>query len=467
MLFVLIMLWSIAATLLFGDRKSGSTRWLGGVAFCGGAGALAVVIGDQLLPAIGGAAGYWPETLKTVRIAASLTSYYGMPFCYLLFALYYRRILPAANYRWLPYALFIPVIFSIWYRPVYSEATPIYFHAVAMWVLPYVVIGTVMVLTRREWSVHSRRIHHITCLAVVPAVLFSTLMNYVLPSVGFYQMWRFNVWAIAFGFAIFVLALFNYGFMGIRVLIHRRQIDSTMRAVTMGTSILNHAVKNDVGKILLFSEQIKSDAERRADAETLADLAVIESSARHIQEMIRRVHRQTQELELRMEEVDAGELVAQLLASNEPAADAVGVTMERRLQGDVDVSPRSEALPHSGVSLWCDRAQLSEAINNVVVNALEAMPRGGRLDVTLVADNKYVEIKIVDTGDGISKKNLMLVTEPFFTTKGGHMHNYGLGLAYSYHITRRHGGMLDITSVEGEGTAVVFRLPRKRQPQQQ
>lgn len=450
MLFVLIMLWSIAATLLIVDRRSGSTRWLGGVAFCGGAGALAVVIGDQLLPSFGssGAPGYWLQTLKTLRIAASLTSYYGMPFCYLLFALYYRRIMPAANYRWLPYALFIPVLFSLWYRPEYSESTPIYFHAVAMWVLPYVVVGTVMVLTRREWSSHSRRIHHITCLAVVPAVLFSTMMNYVLPSIGLYQMWRFNIWAIAFGFAIFVLALFNYGFMGIRVLIHKRQIDSTMRAVTMGTSILHHAVKNDVGKILLFSEQIKGDAERRGDSDMLADAAVIEASARHIQEMISRVHRQTQELELRIEEVDAAELLRLLLKGNEPAAEASGVTVERLLQYEV--------------SLWCDRAQLSEAINNVVVNALEAMPRGGRLEVTLEADSKYAEIKVADTGTGISKKNMPLVTEPFFTTKGGHMHNYGLGLAYSYHVTRRHGGMLDVTSIEGEGTTVVFRLPRTR-----
>lgn len=452
MIFVLISLWSVAALLIILDRKSGSTRWLSGVAFCGGAGALAVVIGDFVIPQLeadGSAAvrERWIPVLKAMQAGASLTSYYGMPFAFLMFALHYRRILPAAGVlRFLPLPLFVPVLIFLWVRPEYSAEQPIYFDKVVWWAVPYVIAGTLLMLGRREWTNTARRIHGLTCLAVLAPVMFSTVMNYVLPSFGWYGMWRYNPWIIAFAFIIFLAAIFNYGFMGMRILIQKRRLDSTLRAVTSGTAILHHAVKNDIGKILLFSDKMKAQAEQAGDRELLRDIGVIRASAEHVQEMLSRVHHRTQDLALRKEAVDLGELLDAVLDSNAAWIAESGVRVERSYS--------------HGLLLHGDRAQLMEAMHNVVANALEVLAEGGRLTVRTRAKRKFVEIEFADNGPGIRKKDLPLVLEPFFTTKAGQAHNYGLGLAYSYNVVKKHGGELDIFSSEGKGTTVVFRLPR-------
>ena len=106
-------------------------------------------------------------------------------------------------------------------------------------------------------------------LAVLPAVLIALTMNYVLPLFGFSGLWVYNVWPIGFAFVIFLFSFFNFGFLGVQLLIEKRQIDYSLRAITSGTAMLNHAIKNDIGKIKLFTEKIAREAgeqdELRAD----------------------------------------------------------------------------------------------------------------------------------------------------------------------------------------------------------
>jgi signal transduction histidine kinase len=449
MLFVLITLWTIAGLLLIFDLRSITTRWLSGVVFSGGAGALAVVIGQRVIPYLEEqyASEAFVQWLFHIQVTASLTSYYGLPYTFLMFALHYRRFIITGIWRVaLPYVLLLPVLISLWYTPVYTEEYPVHFRAIIWWVIPYISIGTVFVLGRHEWTRIARRIHWMTSLAVVPAVLFSTVMNYVLPSLGFIQMWKYNTWIVAFGFIIFLVAIFNYGFMGIRVLIQKRQLDSTLRAITSGTAILNHAIKNDVGKMKLFGDKIKDYAVRTEQQELMEDIDVIMASASHIQEMIRRVHHQTQDLVLRTEDIDLGEILNQVLKSLEPRMVDQGITIERAYR--------------TGIIIPGDPVQLLDAITNVIINAIEAMSAGGVLVLSIKQTKKFVELNIIDNGQGISKEDLSMVLEPFFTRKSGQRNNYGLGLAYTYHVTKKHGGSLDIVSVEGKGTTVSFRLPR-------
>lgn len=457
MIFVLICLWAAAALLLALDWRSGAARWLSGVAFCGGCGALAVVIGDMVIPmlAAGDAAGFperWIPVLSALQTASSLASYYGMPYAFLLFALHYRGILPAGGrMRLLPLVLAIPALAFLWIRPAYSAEMPIYFNRVVWWAVPYVAAGTALMLSRREYANTARRIHGLTCLAVLTPVLFSTIMNYVLPSLGYYRMWKYNPWIIAIAFIIFLAALFNYGFMGMRILIQKRRLDSTLRAVTSGTAILHHAVKNDVGKMLLFADKIEAEAKLAGNEELIRDIGVIRASASHLREMVDRVRHRTQDTALRKETVDLGEILDAVLDGSSPWADGLGVRVER--------------IYSRGLHLECDRAQMMEALHNVVANALEALTEGGRITVRARETKKFAEIEIADNGPGISKQHLPLVLEPFFTTKAatkaGGSRNYGLGLAYSYNVVKKHGGELNIVSAAGKGTTVVFRLPRK------
>jgi signal transduction histidine kinase len=70
-------------------------------------------------------------------------------------------------------------------------------------------------------------------------------------------------------------------------------------------------------------------------------------------------------------------------------------------------------------------------------------------------------LEIKDTGAGIDKKNLRRVLDPFFTTKGSSGHNFGLGLAYSYNVMKRHGGSLQLSSELGKGTTIYLFFAKK------
>jgi PAS domain S-box-containing protein len=124
--------------------------------------------------------------------------------------------------------------------------------------------------------------------------------------------------------------------------------------------------------------------------------------------------------------------------------------------------------------LWsceCDRNQISQVIDNIVINAMQAMSGGKNLNVEarnmcletgdhiMLSAGDYVRISITDHGIGIPKEYLPRVFDPFFTTKPkGH----GLGLATGYSIVNRHGGCIEIDSEPGRGSTFRIILPARR-----
>lgn len=446
MLFVLIALWSVGIVLLLSDRRKESIRWLSGVAFCGGSGALSAVLGDWVVPyaQTRGANEALIEGLDGLRIVSSLMQYYGLPYTFVLFAFSYNPAYRTpVRKRWLAVGMLIPILATlVWVQPVH----PIPFGLTALWAVPVVCVASIWVLLKRETQAAMQLSDRMTKLAIVPTVLFCAVMNYVLPSMGYVEMWRYNTWIIAYAIFIFTIAIFNYGFLGVRVLIQTRKMDVSIRAVTSGTAVLNHAIKNDIGKTKLFGEKIRAYAARTDQPELEADVGVVLSAAQHMQEMIARVQDQTQELALRPAWHHPLALLETLWEQLSVRAPSVRCTL--------DVPP--------GLTLYCDRAQTVEMWNNVLSNALEAMPEGGTITVKGYATKRHTVVEIRDTGPGMDRKLLRQAMEPFFTTKGDRRMNFGLGLSYCYQVMRKHKGAFDLYSVPGAGTTAVMRFPRKR-----
>lgn len=125
-------------------------------------------------------------------------------------------------------------------------------------------------------------------------------------------------------------------------------------------------------------------------------------------------------------------------------------------------------------AIHADSQQLSQAFNNIVLNALHAMPDGGTLavrvdDLTLDKNNRYslqpgsyVIIIFEDCGCGIKKEDLIKVFDPYFTTKDS---GTGLGLSTTHSIISKHGGHIDIVSEVGKGTRVTILLPATAEEQ--
>ena len=126
---------------------------------------------------------------------------------------------------------------------------------------------------------------------------------------------------------------------------------------------------------------------------------------------------------------------------------------------------------HLAPDLWpadADRGQIGRVVQNLVINAIQAMPAGGTLRLTAhnetltglnhpgLLPGRYVQIAIADTGEGIKPDHLSRIFDPYFTTKQS---GSGLGLAAVYSIIKKHQGHIDVESTVGHGTTFRLWLP--------
>jgi len=106
-----------------------------------------------------------------------------------------------------------------------------------------------------------------------------------------------------------------------------------------------------------------------------------------------------------------------------------------------------------------DANQLQQVFTNIILNAYQAMPEGGRLTITTRLDKEHVDIVFADTGVGIPAGDVKRIFDPFYTTKEVGQ-GTGLGLSVSYGIVKSHGGTIEAESREHEGSTFTVKLPR-------
>jgi two-component system cell cycle sensor histidine kinase/response regulator CckA len=139
--------------------------------------------------------------------------------------------------------------------------------------------------------------------------------------------------------------------------------------------------------------------------------------------------------------------------------DAVEITRTRweneaRLRGlHYQVTLKADA----GLCTHGSASELREVFVNLIVNAVDAMPNGGRLEISCERDGARLRLKFSDNGTGMPEDVRQKIFDPFFTTKGAQ--GTGLGLSVSYSIIERHEGSISVTSEIGTGTVFTIDLP--------
>jgi GAF domain-containing protein/CheY-like chemotaxis protein/anti-sigma regulatory factor (Ser/Thr protein kinase) len=140
--------------------------------------------------------------------------------------------------------------------------------------------------------------------------------------------------------------------------------------------------------------------------------------------------------------------------------DALEMTQSRwredALRQGIVIDARTSTAPLATVA--GDAAELREALTNLILNAVDAMPRGGTIKLSTAVSGDSVELTVTDTGMGIPPAVREKIFDPFFTTKGPE--GTGLGLSMTYGILSRHGARIGVESEEGQGSTFRITFPR-------
>jgi PAS domain S-box-containing protein len=217
-----------------------------------------------------------------------------------------------------------------------------------------------------------------------------------------------------------------------------------MAAIGTLSAGLAHEINNPIGVIASRVECMLWEADEQGFSEMVrGDLQVIAKHADRVARITQGLLSFSRQQAWRLSPVDVNTVVEEALVLVEKQLAREQVTLER------DLPPGLPAVLGSA-------NHLEQVVLNLLTNAREAMPEGGRLRVATRRNGGSIEVEVTDTGKGIPAEHLSKVFDPFFTTKEK---GTGLGLAISYGIVRDHGGTLTVRSREGAGTTFLVTVP--------
>lgn len=157
-----------------------------------------------------------------------------------------------------------------------------------MWVAPYILIWAILLLYAYfvESNPFLKRNRLFTNLVFIPPILFGLTTNFILRSIGIEDIWRFNTLIVLFSFVIFIISIFRYGLLELKITVHGYHLHNSIKAVFNGSALLNHKFKNDLAKIQLYCQKISNSLVDNVNAELQKDLLVISNSVNYLQETV-------------------------------------------------------------------------------------------------------------------------------------------------------------------------------------
>jgi len=220
-----------------------------------------------------------------------------------------------------------------------------------------------------------------------------------------------------------------------------------LRAVGTLTAGIAHEINNPLNNITISGAMLKEEYASLSDPERLARVDEIIGQAERAERIVRNLLDFARESEAKTERLELPRLLDETirLAGNQLSIARVRVTSE---------------VPANLPAIHGDRQQLHQVFLNLLLNAADAMPKGGKLIIRGSAseDPGFAVIRVIDEGMGIPAHLLDSIFDPFFTTKTKGK-GTGLGLSVSLGIVRQHGGNIKVESEVGRGTTVTVFLP--------
>ncbi len=225
-----------------------------------------------------------------------------------------------------------------------------------------------------------------------------------------------------------------------------------MASIGKMAAVVAHEVNNPLSGILTYAKLLRKwvasgQTEHEKREEAIQCLELIAAESRRCGDLVKNLLTLSRTAPMNIESTDLHAVIDRSLLLVRHQLELVGVHLELNY---------AENLPR----VPCDPAQIEQVFLVLIMNAIDAMPRGGNLwiETALSSDENEIKIRVRDDGAGIAPDVLPQIFEPFLTTKESG-HGVGLGLAISRGIVERHQGRIEVESALGRGTTFTVTLP--------
>lgn len=229
------------------------------------------------------------------------------------------------------------------------------------------------------------------------------------------------------------------------------EVSRRLAAIGKLTSGVGHEVKNPINAMVVHLELLRGklvSGGNEAFAGAQRHVDILAGEMQRLDRVVQTLADFSRPMELHLQEQDMRDVVAAVieLTGAEMAANDVEVALEA---------------PRAPVRVRVDGELMRQALLNLLLNGMQAMPSGGQMVVTVRREQHYAIVEVADNGEGIPAELLPRIFELYFTTKPK---GSGIGLATTYRILQMHGGAMDVRSnAEAEsperGTVFTLRVP--------
>src|SRR5580704_4482611 len=219
------------------------------------------------------------------------------------------------------------------------------------------------------------------------------------------------------------------------------QVSERLAALGRVTAGVAHEVKNPLNSMRLWLEVLK--ANMPIDPEPQQAVKMLDSEIDRLDRAVKTFLNFTKPVEMKLEETDIRPLLQDVIDAARPSILRAGVDLR------VD-------LPSEFPSLMIDQQLIHQAVLNLLLNASEFTPRGGRITLALRRSGETAIISVADSGKGISLEDQKKIFQLFFTTRPG---GSGIGLANTFRFVQLHNGQIEFESEVGRGTTFRVELP--------
>ena len=221
------------------------------------------------------------------------------------------------------------------------------------------------------------------------------------------------------------------------------QVSERLAALGRITAGVAHEVKNPLNSMRLWLENLKESLGSELDSGSQQAVQVLDKEIDRLDAVVKRFLDFTRPMEVRLEATQLSNVLKEVVEIAKPQLQKARIQVAQLLPIDVP-------------EVYVDPALLKQAVFNLVLNAIEAMPTGGQLRLMLSRRGEMAEITVADTGKGIPVENRQKIFQLFFTTRPG---GSGIGLASTFRIVQLHNGSIDFTTEVGRGTTFRIELP--------